>query len=101
MVKAAVEVHDDGHIEAKSKDAMKLVRVLGLDDPEYQEFRRLWIGIIAMAKSHKPDLFKQLMQYPNKLPNLKILRPIINTRPDGRNRSYFVLRALGKLPETY
>jgi len=101
LVKAAVKVHDDGRIEAKSKDAMKLVRVLGLDDPEYQEFRRLWIGIIAMADSHDSDLFKSLMQYPDDLPNLKKLRPSNNSRLSGIEQSYYVLRTKGKLPETY
>lgn len=101
MISGDVEVHDDGRIVPKTPDARKVVRTLGLDDPEYQEYRQLLIGIVAMANNTDSDEYKRLMQYPEALPNLKRLRPKQNKRPEGIKKSYYALRERGKLPETY
>lgn len=101
MLEGQVLVHEDGNIQATTQDAEKLIRLLGLDSPEYCEFRRLWIDIIALAGRKKPDLFKRLMQYPDNLPDLQRLRPPKNTRPQGIHNSYLARREKGVLPETY
>src|SRR6266516_554040 len=50
LVEGDVWVNDDGTIESRTKAARKLIRVLGLDTPEYTEFRLLWLGIVALAE---------------------------------------------------
>ena len=101
MLDGQVLVQDDGRIEAATPDAKKLILLLGLDDPEYREFRCLWIGIVDMAAKSKPRLFQRLMRYPNNLPDLSRLRPPGNSRPKGIQESYRVRRDKGKLPSTY
>jgi hypothetical protein len=97
-----VRVHDDGSIEGKTPDARRLIRVIGLDEPEYKDFRNLWLGIVALAKQHDPALYRTLMCYPRDLPNLASLRPPKgNSRPDGVQQSCCAARQNSLLPETY
>jgi hypothetical protein len=101
MLHGQVLVREDGRIEATTPDANKLIRVLGLDDPEYCEFRRLLIDIATMAANSEPGLFQRLMGYPNDLPDLARLRPPHNSRPQGIRESYRAQRDRGELPDTY
>ena len=101
MLAGTVEVHDDGSIHGLTRNARRIIRVLGLDAPEYQEYRRLWIGVEQLARAENPSLFRQVMKYPDDLPNLAILRPPNNLRPEGVEQSHFARRARGELPETY
>jgi hypothetical protein len=62
----------------------------------------LWIGIIALAARHDPDLHRHLLQFPDDLPDLRRLRPPSgNSRPDGVAKSFAVLRERGELPPSY
>jgi hypothetical protein len=102
LVAADVEMHDDGRIEGKSRQARQLIRVLGLDDPEYNELRVLWRRMIGSAKEFDPALFQQLMGYPKDLPDLTSLRPPKgNTRPEGVGQSFHAQKQAGTLAETY
>jgi hypothetical protein len=76
--------------------------MLGLDDPEFVLYRARWLKIVALARTHDPDLFQQLMGFPADLPDLSTLRPPQgNTRPDGIAMSYLRRRERGELPATY
>jgi hypothetical protein len=102
LLAAAAEVKEDGTIVGPTAEARRLIRVLGLDDPEYTEFRLLWLGIAALAERHDPVLYRTLMGFPADLPDLARLRPPGgNARPQGMQESYFTQRARGSLPETY
>jgi hypothetical protein len=101
MLAGTVEVHDDGSIHGLTRNARRIIRVLGLDAPEYQEYRRLWIGVEQLSRAEDPSLFRQVMKYPDDLPNLAMLRPPNNSRPEGVEQSHFARRARGELPETY
>ena len=55
-----------------------------------------------MASRFNPDLYRELMGYPDDLPNLGRLRPPQgNVRPDGIANSCHERRKRGELPETY
>jgi len=102
LFSAYVQVEEDGRITAKTSEARRLIRVLGLDAPEFKEFRFTWLSIISLAKKFDAKLYRKLMGFPEKLPNLASLRPPRgNTRPDGVLHSYFAQRKQGSLPETY
>jgi hypothetical protein len=102
MLRPDVRVDEDGTIRATSPEARRLIRRLGLDDPEYTEFRLLWIGITVLAALHAPDLWRRFMGFPDDLPDLGRLRPPQgNTLPEGVARSYFRQRERGALPTTY
>jgi hypothetical protein len=102
FVSGDVWVNEDGTIGARTKAARKLVRMLGLDAPEYTEFRLLWLGIVALAEQHDPELYRKLMGFPEDLPDLARLRPPGgNLRPEGVAESHLARRKKGTLPETY
>jgi hypothetical protein len=101
LLRDDIRVAEDGSIEGGSPEARRLIRVLGLDDPEYTEFRLLWIGILALATRHDPELVRRLMGFPADLPDLGVLKPPGgNTRPGGVASSHFAFRSRGELPET-
>jgi hypothetical protein len=54
LLRDDVRVAENGTIEGDTPEARRLIRVLGLDDAEYTEFRFLWIGIVALAARHDP-----------------------------------------------
>ena len=102
LVSGDVTVREDGTLETRTPDARRIVRVLGLDDREATEFRRLWIEIVAMAGRSDPQLYRRLMGYPDELPDLHRLRPPGgNTRPEGVVESCLAKRRNGTLPESY
>ncbi len=101
LLAGRVIVREDGSIEGMIADSRKLIRKLGLDDAEYCEFRRMWIDIIALARVHNPDLAQRLMKYPDHLPDLSLLTPPLNFKPDSVKQSCHARRARGELPEIY
>jgi HNH endonuclease len=102
LIAGDVWVGEDGRIQTGTRAARRLIRVLGLDDPEYTEFRLLWMGIISLAEQYDRELYRKLMGFPNDLPNLARLKPPGgNTRPEGVRASHFARRKGGTLPDTY
>jgi len=92
----------DGQIRGHSRDARRIIRMLGLNDDEFVAYRARWIKIIALAKANNADLYRQLLGFPVDLPNLASLRPPGgNTRPEGIETCYFNQRQRGELPATY
>lgn len=101
MLRDGVVVHENGSIEGTKNESKRLILKLGLDDSEYREFRQLWIGVVAMASESNKDLFRLIMKYPDKLPDLSKLRPPRNSRKEGIKQSCHARRLRGQLPETY
>ncbi len=102
FVRGAIAIDDNGALHAKSLRARELVLTLGLNAPRMRSFRRLWIGIVRMAKEHDPELYCQMMGYPKDLPDLSTLRPPSgNDKPEGVESSFFARRSRGKLSEVY
>lgn len=102
LLRDSTRVKADGTIEGLTPQAEKLIFQLGLDSDGYNEFRVLWIGIVAMAERADPVLFRQLMGFPDDLPDLTALRPPDgNSRPEGIEESFLRKRQRGELPETY
>lgn len=99
---SAVTVAADGTLQIRTRDALRLIRKLGLDERPATEFRALWLGITRLAKQYDPVLYRRLLGYPDDLPDLSRLRPPGgNTRPDGIEASFFRMRQQGELPATY
>jgi hypothetical protein len=97
-----VWVNEDGTMIARTSDARRIVRKLGLEGPDYTEFRLLWIDIVAMAEKFDSVLHRKLLAYPADLPDLAALRPPDgNSRPEGVEQSCFARRLVGTLPEVY
>ena len=100
LLHGAVEVFEDGRIKARTPEAQRTVRLLGLDSPEDTEFRSQWIGIYRL-KEYDYEEFLTWMGYPTDLPDLANKRCPENARPEGIEESCFALRARNELPDFY
>jgi hypothetical protein len=102
LLDGEVRILEDASLEASSRRAARIIRLLGLNTPKYREYRLLWIEIIALAKSHQPELYQRLLSFPDDLPDLStLLPPDGNSRSNGVATSHFARRQNGTLPETY
>ncbi len=102
LLDPVVTVFENGEIHADAPEAARLIDMLGLNRPRVREFRALWIRIVRLAERYDPVLFRQLMGYPEDLPDLSRLRPPEgNERPEGVNQSHFARRQRGELPAIY
>ena len=82
-------------------DANRIIRKLCLNSPAQIRWRRTWIRIIELAEKRAPELFRELMSYPDELPNLRRCRAPENTRPSGIAESCFARRQRGELPGVF
>ena len=102
LLAGTVVIHDDGRMEAQTKEAAKLIDKLLLNSEECRAFRRRWISIIRLAQEHSHELYRELMGYPADLPDLSRLRPPAgNSRPQGIEQSHCARRQRDELPEIY
>jgi hypothetical protein len=101
MTSGAVRVSQSGALVTSTAEAEQVVRDLRLNSSHFIHWRRLWIRIIGLAAKHDAEHYRQLMSYPDDLPNLAALRPPRNARPSGIERSHFARRRRGELGETY
>lgn len=100
MVAQQVAVHEDGSIHAVTSQANEIVVALKLDSLENCEFRRLLIGVMALAWRENRSLYADLMGFPSNLPDLSLLRPPGgNDRPLNVMESHFARRQRGELLE--
>lgn len=100
MLHNAVEVFENGTIEAKTIEALRTIKVLGLDSPEDVEFRSQIIGIYKLGNEN-PKVFLEWMGFPTDLPDLTTKRCLSNTRPNGIFESAHARRLRQELPEYY
>ncbi|MGI8978960.1 MAG: HNH endonuclease [Pirellulaceae bacterium] len=97
-----VSVHADGQIAGNTPEAQMLIDALRLNNSASIHFRRTWLDILALAQEFKPSLYRQLLGYPDALPDLALLRPPGgNSRPQGLTESHYARRQRNELPETY
>ncbi len=100
LVSTTVVVDEDGRINGMTQEAKRLIAILDLNHADYREFRSLFVGIVAMARS-QPAVYGRFMGFPDDLPNLRQLRPKKNTRPQGISESFAEQAKRGDLPMTY
>lgn len=97
-----VTVHRNGSIHGSTKEARELIDLLRLDNSSYRKRRRLMLEIITTAAKHNRPLYRELMGFPDDLPDLARLQPPEgNSRPNGVKTSCHALRERKKLPATY
>jgi hypothetical protein len=100
-----LRIDSGGEIIGLTDLGKKIVKKLRLDSAKATGFRR-WMLEFQRAISANPDgetarLFRQMMSYPDELPDLAKLRPPHNSKPDGIARSHFARRRRKELPEIY
>lgn len=102
LLSNCVVVGENGLLYSSSSEALRVIDLLGLNDPGYVRFRKRWIEIIILAEKIDRELFVSLLSCPDDLPDLVGLRPPLgNSRPLGVQQSAFVRREAGVLPSIY
>ncbi len=97
-----VIVRRNGSLYGRTKEAKRLIDLLQLNDGSYLKRRRLMIEILTAVAKTNPDLHRELLGFPDDLPNLAALKPPGgNSRPAGIKQSYHALRQSGQLSDTY
>ena len=102
---------DDGTIEASTLKGCYLIEILGLDT-EYLERNRWKVfrnyrRILKLAEEYGEDdddvqvELKELLGYPEDVPDLKTKRPPRNSRPEGKNVCYYVKLTDPEFPRFY
>lgn len=91
-----IRILPDGMIQARDDETRRLVRQLDLNSPRLQQWRVMWMRIVALAAERDHDLWESLISLPDDLPNLKRFRPPRNTRTEGIGESWFEKRRRGE-----
>ncbi len=102
LLDGSVKLHPNGTLDGQTKAATKLIETLQLNSPEFRRRRRMMRRVIRLAARHDPKLRRDLLGYPEDLPDLSRLHPPKgNRRPAGVEKSHFARRQRGKLPVNY
>jgi hypothetical protein len=102
LLRGVVRMDDTGTLIANSPAAREIILVLALNTRRQRTFRRMLTEVVRLAGDHDPAIYRQLMGYPDDLPDLSRLRPPGgNGKPEGVASSYFERRLRGELPESY
>ncbi|MCI0376883.1 MAG: HNH endonuclease [Gemmataceae bacterium] len=91
----------DGSLRSHDGDTERLIRQLDRNSPRLSSWRVMWLRIVALAKDRDADLYRQLVGFPEDLPNLSKLRPPRNARKEGLEDCWFARRQRGALPAAY
>lgn len=91
-----IRILPDGTLHAQDDEARRLVRQLDLNSPRLQQWRVMWMRIVALAEERDRDLWETLVSLPDDLPNLSRLRPPANSRQEGVRESWFERRSRGE-----
>ncbi|MBN1909418.1 MAG: hypothetical protein JW818_06745 [Pirellulales bacterium] len=96
-----LRIRTDGEIEPLNEDGKKLLDVLRLNNRSNVAYRSRWMRALESLRDSDPELFAEYMGFPEDLPDLRCKRVSFNTKPEGAENCYFVLRERGELPSTY
>ena len=102
LLSSDVTVSRNGSIQGHTKEAKELIDLLRLDSVSYRKRRRMMLEIIAIAAKYNRTLYRELMGFPDDLPDLARLQPPEgNSRPNGVKNSCSAQRERKKLPAIY
>jgi hypothetical protein len=91
----------DGHVVSLNQHGEKLRQTLLLDSPKNVERRSRLMSVLGALRNGSPDLYMEMMSFPNDLPDLRRKHPPSNTKPQGALSCFFVLREKAQLPLAY
>jgi hypothetical protein len=96
-----LQIDSFGRVIALNKAGEKLRQVLRLDSPQNVENRYRWMRVLDSLQKKDPALFTEMMGFPDNLPDLRKMKAPSNTKPEGAQHCYSVLREKGQLPSIY
>jgi hypothetical protein len=88
-------------VVALDQHGEKLRQSLRLDSPKNVEYRLRLMRILDALRKSDPNLYQEMMSFPNDLPDLRAKRVPSNTKPEGALNCHFVLRENRSLPSIY
>lgn len=90
-----------GEIEALTFEGALLIQTLRLDNEDMTSERQKWLAILESVARNDEPWFRNLVGFPEDIPNLNAKRPPSNSKPEGIEESAFALRERGELPDWY
>lgn len=96
-----LRLKNDGSFQPINDSGKAIVDILQLNDGETVKQRFRWIRMLRAIQRQDPQLFRELMSYPDNLPDLRTNRAPRNLRPSSAQNCYFVLRQKDELPAVY
>lgn len=97
-----LRVESNGTVTALNRHGRKLVSVIRLNHPRFVAERLKTMKVLKVLAKHAPQLFQQMMGFPEELPDLSTLKPPQgNHRPAGVLESCLAQRPRGELPAFY
>lgn len=96
-----VAVSPDGHLTTRDQATRRLILQLDLNSPKLKKWRVMWMRIVDLALKRDIGLYRQLVGFPEDLPNLRRLRPPTNSRPEGIELCWYAKRQRGLLADAY
>jgi hypothetical protein len=99
-----LRVDETGKIQGITTEGKYLVDILALDRPEQEEVRVRYLRLLSLHQRYPQDpevtaLYMAAFGYPDDLPNLEMLRPKGNSRPEGLRDCFWRRREEGRLTE--
>lgn len=96
-----LRVEPDGSVTHLNEHGWRLVTDLRLNHPRYLTWRAQRLRDLAIMFEVAREDYLRHMGFPADLPDLSLLRPPTNKRPDGISKSWLSLQRRSLLPLTY
>jgi hypothetical protein len=96
-----VRIMEDGQIESLNEAGESLIKKLRLNNQSNIKYRFRLMRIFRTLQEQDSDLYRELMAFPDELPDLRTKKVPRNSRPESVGSCYFALRERGELPATY
>jgi len=99
-------VTDEGFAVGRTPEGKNLIDILHLNEDDLVQARQETLAVLRLMESYpdNPDvqnLYARRFGYPRHLPNLRMHRPPVNSRPQGLDASHYDLRARDALSLVY
>ncbi len=103
LISTLVVMQGDGMLHAHDTETQQLIEQIDLNSPAVVSWRLKWLRLIALAadNDNDPELVRELLGFPNDLPDLGKRTPPVNHRVEGLQESWFEQRRRGILPANY
>jgi hypothetical protein len=100
-----LQVDEAGTLTGLTAEGSLFIDKLALNGSRLVAFRRRILeGVQFLRESSDPraaPMLVAILGFPESLPDLRVLRPPRNTRPEGVGQCYFARRGRAELPTTY
>ena len=101
LVNGQIKVLESGEVKGISRDAKRLILQLDLYSDIMVQWRKDMLERERSIRNSNPGTWQRIVGFPDRLPNLRTLRPPVNSRLEGLDESWFSKRVRDELPDEY